>query len=241
MKAAHLVLILVVLSTLGCQTSQPIRHVEPSGFLGDYTLLKPGPDGGPALLYRNPQVDFRAFEKYMIDPVTIWYTDDDSLRDVPQEDLQNLARLLQVKLIEALRAEGFTRVQEPEPGTMRIRAALTEAQQSHIVLDVLTTVIPKARIISSAKQLALGTHSWVGKAGIEAELLDAQSGETARSHGRSTGRRQNPGRIPEFLGRRRTSDSVLGRSVWIPNVFGPRRDNIVCSRNKDKVSGKRSD
>ncbi|MEC4674927.1 MAG: DUF3313 domain-containing protein [Nitrospirota bacterium] len=176
-KGRYIAIILFMLMIQGCKTSQPISSVEPSGFLGDYSKLEPGPPGGPALLYRNPDADFKKYDKFMIDPVKIWYTDDNSLKDVPWEDLHRLALLLQVKIIQALKAEGYTRVQNPGPHVMWVRAALTEAQESNVALDLLTTVVPQARIISGARRLAFGTHSFVGKAGIEGELLDAETRE----------------------------------------------------------------
>ena len=44
--------------------------MEPSGFLGDFSQLWPGPYGDPALLYRNPDANFRKYDKFMIDTET---------------------------------------------------------------------------------------------------------------------------------------------------------------------------
>ena len=173
----HIALILFMFVITGCQTSQPVAHVEPSGFLGDYSKLQPGPPGGPALLYRNPNADLKKYNKFMIDPVTIWYTDDNSLKDVPKQDLEQAALLLQVKIIQALKAEGFTRVQNPGPSVMRIRAAITEAQKSNVILDVFSTITPQGMILSRGKKLATGTNAFVGKAGMEGELVDSETGE----------------------------------------------------------------
>ncbi len=173
----YIAIILFLFMIPACQTSQPISHVEPSGFLGDYSQLKPGSPDDPALVYRNPDADLKKYDKYILDPVKIWYTDDNSLKDIPKEDLHHFALLLKVKVIEALRRENFSRVHKPGPGVLRIRTALTEAEKSNVYLDIFSTIAPQGRILSSGKKLASGTHSFVGKAGMEGELLDAETGE----------------------------------------------------------------
>jgi hypothetical protein len=61
---------------------------------------------------------------------------------------------------------------------MRIRAALTEAQASNVTMDVVSVVLPQARILTNApKRLATGTHAFVGKAGVEVEILDSLTNE----------------------------------------------------------------
>lgn len=169
------VLLLLLLS--GCATSQSVETVRPSGFLEDYSQLKPGGSGQAALLYRNPNANIGRYDKFMIDDVAIWYSEEESLRDLPEEDLKQLALLLKVRVIEALKNEGLSRVKEPGPGVMRIRAAITDAKKSKPVLDTVTTVLPHSRVVSTTKRLAFGTHSFVGRAGIEGEILDSQTGE----------------------------------------------------------------
>ena len=44
-RGLYIGLILIMLMIQGCKTSQPISSVEPSGFLGDYSKLEPGPPG----------------------------------------------------------------------------------------------------------------------------------------------------------------------------------------------------
>lgn len=52
----------------------------------------------------------------------------------------------------------------------------TDVKKSRPILDAATTVIPQARIVSSARRLAFSTHSFVWRAGIEGEVLDSQTG-----------------------------------------------------------------
>ncbi len=68
-------------------------------------------------------------------------------------------------------------MQEPGPGTLRIRPALTEARKSRAVLNLVSTVFPYGRVFSEARNLVTGTHSFAGAASGEVEILDAQSGQ----------------------------------------------------------------
>ena len=172
-----LIILLLLFFLLSCATSQPVKDVTPSGFLGDYSQLKPGGSDEAALIYRNPNANLGSYDKFMIDDVAIWYSEEESLRNIPEDELKHLALFLKVRIIEALKNEGLTRVKEPGPGLMRIRSAITDAKQSKPLLDAVTTVIPQARIISAAKRLTFGTHSFVGRAGIEGEVLDSQTEE----------------------------------------------------------------
>jgi len=138
----------MVMLIAGCTVSQQAGGVETRGFLGVYSKLKPGEPSEAALIYRNPNVDWRKYDKFMIDPVKIW--------DMGNESL-------------VLRNQG--------PGVMRIRSAITEAQQSKPILDSITTVVPQARLLSGAKRLTFGTNSFVGSASVEAEVTDSQTGE----------------------------------------------------------------
>ncbi len=141
----------------GCAPTQQVTHAKPSGFLGDYSKLREGGKGNPLLFYWNPQTDFRLYDKVRIVPVTIWRGEDSSLDNVPPQELQHLATLLEAHIIEAVKTDGLRVVHETGPGVMRIRAALTEARQADVVLDRIS--------------------SRVGKASIEGEITDSKTGE----------------------------------------------------------------
>ena len=166
----------VFVSVLGCGTTQQARRVETSGFLKDYSQLQEGKQGEALLVYINPDADFSAYDKVLLDDVTVWRAVDSNLADAPEEEIEELALGLHEAMVESLK-EDYEIVHTAGPGTLRVRVAITEAAKSWVVLDTLTTVVPHTRLISGIQRLATGTHSFVGKASIEGEILDAQSGE----------------------------------------------------------------
>lgn len=156
-----------------CSPTEQAQQVKFSGFLGDYSKLDRGGPDDPLYMYINPAVDFRAYDKAMVDPVTIWRSQEADPDSVSPRELSHLATSLEAWIYKALHREGITPVQKPGPGVMRIRAALTEAQQSSVKMDLLTSFIP----LPSATKLATGTRAFVGKASIEGEMTDSQTGE----------------------------------------------------------------
>jgi hypothetical protein len=69
--------------------------------------------------------------------------------------------------------QNWTIVDKPGPGTIRLRMALTEAEGASREMDIATTYLPPARLISEGTKIATGTHAFVGQATIELEVLDS--------------------------------------------------------------------
>jgi len=167
-----IIMMVVSMMTLsGCATTEQARSVEPSGFLGDYSQLKPGEKNEALLYWIDPAVDFKTYGKIVIDPVTIWRSENSNIGDLPPEEQKNLQHYLYQAVKEAL-AKDYTIVETPETGTMRIRLALTEAAGSTVAGDIITTYLPPAILINAVKRLSTGTSAFVGKAAVELEIVD---------------------------------------------------------------------
>lgn len=161
-------------SPVGEPTTQ-VSEVEPSGFLQDYSLLKPGAEDQASLAYWNPTADFNAYDKVMIDPVTIWLGSGSRLKDAEPAERQQLANEFHAALVKELEKD-FTVVTDAGPGTMRVRVALTDAQASSPALDTISTYIPQARLLQSVVTMGSDTAGFVGEASAEGEVRDTQSG-----------------------------------------------------------------
>ena len=161
------------LGLTGCVGTEQAWYAQRSGFLGDYSMLREGGSGEPALIYMNPKLDFRAYDKVLVEQAAIWRPPGSSLEEVPKGDLEHLSFLLTAKIMEAAKRENLKIVREPGPGVMRIRSAITEAEQSTKVMDLATSIVP----LPSLPKVATGTRAFVGRASIEAEIQDATTGE----------------------------------------------------------------
>lgn len=169
-------IVLSVLAVIGCGVTRQARDVKQSGFLGDYSILKPGPEGGAKLVYQNPNANMKSYTKILLDPVTIWTANDSQMNDLDKKDRQMVADRL-FSLLHARLSKDYKMVIAPEPGTLRISAAITSAESSYPVLDTVSTIVPIGLGISTLKAIATGRPAFVGEASVEAKFTDATTNE----------------------------------------------------------------
>jgi len=168
--------VLLLLLASGCgarRTAQPSQ--EMSGFLDDYSLLRAGRPGEVARVYRNPNADWARYDRVLLEPVTLWRSGRRSLDPVPENDLLRLVSAFESALRRQIGA-GFRLVDEPGPGVMRIRLAITEARASDPILDVLRAHGPPLPAPSDGP-LDPELRRFVAGAAIEGEIRDAQTNE----------------------------------------------------------------
>jgi hypothetical protein len=166
---------LLVLLAAGCAHRRPAPPAEMSGFLDDYSLLREGGTNELRLVYRNPKADWHAYNSVLLEPVTLWRSGRKSLDPVPQEDLLRLVTDFQSAVRTRL-GEDFRFVDQPGPGVMRIRLAITDARASDPVLDVLTASRGTGRPHPAGSgALDPETRRFLESAAIEGEIRDAQT------------------------------------------------------------------
>ncbi|MCC6766575.1 MAG: DUF3313 domain-containing protein [Deltaproteobacteria bacterium] len=158
----------------GCAAGQAGK-ARPSGFLGDYAQLREGGEGQALLVYVDPSVRFSTYRKMIIDPVTIWR--DAGTKDIPPDEAQDLIDDLDDVLRMTL-DDDYQLVKEPGPDVLRLRVAITEAEGSWRVVDGrLGDELDEDLRAVKTKEPSDATKSFVGKAGVEAEILDSTSGK----------------------------------------------------------------
>jgi hypothetical protein len=158
------------------QTGTGMGEVEKSGFLGDYSMLRPGKEGEATLIYRKYEDDhdkWRSYTQILLDPVQIWKGKNTELN---KEDAEYLAKIAWSRLDEELRKD-YKMTSDPGVGVLRIQVAITEAGANMPVVDLITTLYPGTRLISEGKRWAAGTESFVGTVSVEGKVTDSQTGE----------------------------------------------------------------
>ena len=108
-----------------------------------------------------------------MDPVK-FYSDENS--KLEGEDKKRIVDYLHATILEQLKYD-YTFVNKPSEGTMRLRVAITEARGSKVVMDTISSIIPVGMALGLVKKVATGTNLSVGKASVELEILDSQTGE----------------------------------------------------------------
>jgi len=154
-----------------CSATKQSRKVQTSGFLSDYSQLREGEKNESLLIYVDESAPWGSYSNLLLEPVTIWYGGDYKLDEVPLADLQEIATYFHQVMTTELEKE-FTLVEHTGPGTIRMRVGITDARPAKVVRNSVTSIVPQLRLISSGKKLASGTHAFVGRCGVEMEVLD---------------------------------------------------------------------
>ncbi len=167
MMAGALVACLVL--AVGCAPLRQRREaVEPSGFLGDYSQLAKNDQYPAYLIYINPAADWSRYNAIILDSVTLW----GSTGKLSEEDRQNITSMAYNAMYDAL-SKNFNLVTTTGPNVLRLRAAITEAQGAKVALNVVTSVIPQARLLTTVGGMAADTANIVGEASAEMEIIDS--------------------------------------------------------------------
>lgn len=162
----------VLLLMVGCATQQ----MKQSGFLQDYSALEPGPKDGVQFRYLKPGVDFKKYDKIMLDNVQFFFAGDEDYKGIDPVELKELADAFHEEVIKAI-GEAYPMVDSQGPGVLRIRTAITNLETSRQAMSAVSTVIPIGLGVSFVKKAITGEHTGVGRAGMEVEFLDSVTNE----------------------------------------------------------------
>jgi len=168
-------LFFLLLGTHGCASErEPLTF---SGFLDNYSGLRPAPDESGAWTYKKPGVDFRPYTKIMLDPLVIWPSPNSTYRGLHTGSMWQLALAFQDQMSKALQ-DGYTIVQEPGPDVLRLRAALTEVilvRPSRSAPGPLLPMVGDIVLFTAETLSGTTLMPLTGEAAIELELLDSQT------------------------------------------------------------------
>ncbi len=169
----------LIVATLiaGCADTTRDRNVQYSSFLGDYSKLVEGGDKQSERRYLRPDVDWASYTKVLLDPVSLWRGDESKSDGVSAHDAQTMLTFFHGVIFQDLKNQDFEIVTSPMPGTLRVQVAMTKLNEADVAMDVVSTVIPVARVASGLDELITGKPAFVGEAEIEFKVTDAMSGE----------------------------------------------------------------
>ncbi|MGO9588122.1 MAG: DUF3313 domain-containing protein [Limisphaerales bacterium] len=169
----------LLLGLTACSTTHQVRGTpEESGFLKDYSLLKPGKGDEAKLVYFAPDVNWAKFTKIYIEPVELWKSDDpkSKLGKLPKDDQELLVSYFYTALSNSL-SKDYTIVDQAGPDTLVVHGALTEAKKSRPVSNLVSSVVPMGIGLSLVKRVIFGTGLGVGECQVEAEFTDGGTGQ----------------------------------------------------------------
>ncbi len=225
MKKTVILMSLLLLTLAGCSAKQH-RRVEPSGFLGDYSQLQPGQTNEALYVYVNPDIACTDYDKALIDPVTLWAPNEESeLAQLPEEDQKMLLSLAWGTVYDAMKKGGFEIVQDPGPGVIRVKSAVTEAEKSNTMVANTLAVAPYAWVAATLWGMGSGKWPFLGELAGELEMVDSVSNQRILA-----GVDKVAGRLGgNFDPQARWNDVVSGFQLWRDRM-GLRMAN--CQKNQ---------
>jgi hypothetical protein len=160
---------------IGCAGSK-LAVKEHSGFLGDYSKLQAGPEGGIDQRYIKEGVNFKQYNKIMLDQVKFYFKNDAADKGIDADEMKELSDNFNRAVIDAL-GSAYPLVAKPGSNVMRIRVAITDMELPNRALNTITTVVPAGLAISTIKSGITGKGSFVGEISMEFEVLDSTTNE----------------------------------------------------------------
>jgi hypothetical protein len=185
MSRLAVALCLCLLAAVGCASKSGPTN---SGFLPDYSRLKPVEGNPDAKIWAAPRFSLADYDRVIIDPVQLHLPPDKTkVKDEELKELQALTVYFRDALIHALQAR-YPMTDLPGPRTLRIRAAITDVVKAKPMRNVMTSVLPVGIVLNLGSEVFAGKGMGVAEVAIEVEVLDSLSGASqAAFTGRKTG------------------------------------------------------
>jgi hypothetical protein len=155
------------------ESGGPLPPAVTSFFGNDASKLQPGPQGGAALAYINPNAQWSQYTSIQLMPVEFWAGPDTK---VSESDQQMLTTYFYNKLQEDL-GKSFSLVTQPGPGVLTLRVALMDATTAVPGLRTVSVIVPQARVLNGLQSLATGSYAFVGSAEAEMKATDSTTGQ----------------------------------------------------------------
>jgi hypothetical protein len=177
LKPVSLVVVsaLLLMMTVGCaKQEQPgVKKIaagqEDSGFLKDYTKLKPVPDleGAKGYASTDAQKNLRKYIACVVDPVEVYLASDADGAKMTETARSAVSEYFRAALVKSV-SSAYPVVEKPGPLVLRLRAAV-------VGVDLGGEVSAEEK--AASKETAITHKLNIGKVQVEMELVDSETGE----------------------------------------------------------------
>ncbi|KYG22291.1 hypothetical protein SE92_20385 [Bradyrhizobium sp. AT1] len=154
----------------GCASVAPVPYSE----LASSAYMAPDKsDASGRVPYRySTPVDWRAYDKVILDPVVVYRGRDHQFGDMSDRDKATLAAYMQNCFADRLRGR-FALVRERGPNTLRVRLTLTGAVANTPVLGTLSRFDMAGAIYNGVQAARDGEGTMTGSVIYGVEIFDA--------------------------------------------------------------------
>jgi hypothetical protein len=118
--------------------------------------------------YSVENVDWRTYNKIMLDPIVYFVGKRDEGEGISQEEKQRILDYFFSKLHKAIEESPFVEhATQPGPSTLRLQAAVVDLGESHVTMGAISTYIPQVNLITLIATIAKDKPAFVGEMGVE--------------------------------------------------------------------------
>jgi hypothetical protein len=155
---------------MGCANVTPVPYSE----VASSSYLAPNPsDASGRIPYRySTAVDWRTYNKIIIEPVVIYRGPDQQFGDMSETDKASLASYMQTRFAAKLGSR-FTLASHRAPNTLRVRLTLTGAAINTPVLGTLSRFDVAGIVYNGVQTARDGEGSLTGSVIYAVEIFDA--------------------------------------------------------------------
>jgi len=169
-KAKALLAAALCAGLAACGSPQPVAY---SGIASSSQLVPNKQDDSARIPYRySTQVDWRAYNRAIIEPVVVYQGHDAQFDDMSAKDKAELASYMQSQFTEKLRSR-FTIATDPAPGTLRIRLTLTGAVTNTPVISTFSHLDLAGNLYNGVQAVRGGEGMISGSVTYAVEIYDA--------------------------------------------------------------------
>ncbi|MBR0756339.1 DUF3313 domain-containing protein [Bradyrhizobium jicamae] len=159
-----------------CVLAAACAAVKPAPYAGMTSSPSMVPDASDAsgrVPYRySAAVDWRSYDKLILEPVVIYRGRDHQFGDMSEKDKATLAAHMQARFTDKLRTR-FTMVSARGPNTLRLRLTLTGAVTNTPVIGTLSRVDLAGAVYNGVQAARDGEGTMTGSVIYGVEIFDA--------------------------------------------------------------------
>lgn len=181
--AKGMAFMLVLTLLYGCAstgTPKSDKTPERSGFLSNYELLKPIEGGDGAQSWRSQDVDWKKYDKVLIERMQVFIKEDSENKGIDPTDLKVLTDYFYQALVKELEPTAQI-VDTAGPDVIGLRIAIVNLVPTKYARSIVGTLTPYGFVVEAASGPAsgrpAGSTPYLGETGIEAQFLDGGSGQ----------------------------------------------------------------
>ena len=166
----RLTVLALCVALTGCASVTPIPYAE----VASSSYLAPNPsDASGHMPYRySTAIDWRFYNKVLLEPVVIYRGSDQQFGDMSEDDRKSLANYMQTRFAEKL-SRRFAMVNQRGPNTLRVRLTLTGAVTNTPVLGTLSRFDLAGAVYNGVQAARDGEGTMTGSVIYTVEIFDA--------------------------------------------------------------------